>query len=67
MRDARRFVLIWLAAAGIITLAVVPIRFYLVSGNDWLVGAVSILGFVLVVAYFLVAWLWKPIAAKTSA
>lgn len=67
MRDTRRSVLIWLAAVSIITLAVVPIRFYLVSGNDWLVGVVSILGLIFVVAYFLVAWLWKPKTVMTSA
>ncbi|MDG6988830.1 MAG: hypothetical protein JRN21_05825 [Nitrososphaerota archaeon] len=60
MRDARKFVLDWLAAVSIITLAIVPVRFYLFSGNDWLVGAVSVLALAFVVAYFLVARLWKP-------
>ncbi len=66
MRDVRNFALNWLAIVSVITLAIVPIRLYLLSANDWLIGVVSTLGLVFVVAYFLIAWLWKADVPKTA-
>jgi len=66
LRDLRRFVLTWFAAVGIITLAVVPIRLYLLSVSDWLVGALATLALVFFVIYFLLAWLWKPKSVMTT-
>ncbi|HMD79639.1 MAG TPA: hypothetical protein VKF39_06635 [Nitrososphaerales archaeon] len=60
MREPRTFVLTWFAVVGLITLAVVPVRLYILSQNDWLVGALTTIGFLFMVAYFLIAWLWKP-------
>ncbi|HZW84939.1 MAG TPA: hypothetical protein VFE91_03425 [Nitrososphaerales archaeon] len=50
----------WFAAVGIITLALVPIRLYLLSANDWLVGALATLALLFFIMYFLVVWFWKP-------
>jgi hypothetical protein len=60
LRDLRRFVLTWFAAVGIITLAVVPIRLYILSVSDWLVGALASLALLFFIIYFLLAWLWNP-------
>ncbi|MDA4124366.1 MAG: hypothetical protein OK438_02780 [Thaumarchaeota archaeon] len=65
MRESRTLVLIWFAVVGLITLAIVPIRLYVLSANDWLVGAPSTLALVFFVIYFLVAWLWKPKTVTT--
>jgi uncharacterized membrane protein len=65
MRGFRTQVLIWFAAVGLITLAIVPIRLYALSANDWLVGALSTLALVFFVIYFLIAWLWKPRTVRT--
>ena len=64
MTELRRLVLYWFAAAALITLAIIPIRLYVLSANDWLVGVLSILGLVFIVTYFVIAWLWKPKAAR---
>jgi preprotein translocase subunit SecG len=45
-------------------LVIIPIRLYVLSANDWLVGVLSILAFVFFVTYFLIAWLWKPKTVK---
>ncbi len=50
----------WFAAVGLITLAIIPIRLYVLSANDWLVGVLSILAFAFFAIYFLIARLWKP-------
>ena len=60
MKDARRLLLTWLGAVGIITLAIIPVRLYLLSVDDWLIGALSMLALAFFVAYFLIAWFWKP-------
>lgn len=65
MRELRTQVLIWFAAVGLITLAIVPIRLYVLSANDWLVGALSTLALVFFAIYFLITWLWKPNTVKT--
>lgn len=66
MRELRTLVLTWFAAVGLITLAIVSIRLYVLSANDWLVGALSTLGLVFFVIYFIIAWLWKPKAVTRS-
>jgi uncharacterized membrane protein len=65
MRELRTSVLGWFAAVGLITLAIVPIRLYVLSANDWLVGVLSTLALVFFVIHFLIAWLWKPKTLKT--
>lgn len=60
MREPRAFVLTWFAVVGLITLAVVPVRLYVLSQNDWLVGTLTTIGFLFMLSYFLIAWLWKP-------
>ena len=65
MRELRTFVLTWFAAVGLITLALVPIRLYLLSANDWLVGALSTLALGFFAVYFFIALFWKPRAVKT--
>jgi hypothetical protein len=65
MREPRTLVLTWFAACGLITLALVPIRLYVLSANDWLVGALSTIALAFFAAHFLIAWLWKPKAVKT--
>ena len=64
LREPRSVVLAWFAAAGFIILAIIPIRLYVLSANDWFVGVLSILAFVFFVTYFLIAWLWKPKTVK---
>jgi hypothetical protein len=65
MREPRTLVLAWFAACGLITLALVPIRLYVLSANDWLVGALSTAALVFFATYFLITWLWKPKAVRT--
>jgi len=60
LKETRSLALAWFAAAGLVTLAIIPIRLYVLSANDWLVGALSILALVFFVIYFLIALLWKP-------
>ncbi len=60
MRDPRAAVLAWFGAVGIVTLALVPIRLYVLSVDDWLVGALSTLALAFFVAYFLIGRFWKP-------
>lgn len=67
MRETRTLILVWLAACGLITLAIVPIRLYGLSANDWLVGALATLGLAFFVAYFVVGWLWRPRTVKAAA
>ncbi len=66
MKDLRTLALAWFAAVGLITLAIVPIRLYVLSANDWLVGALSTLALLFFIIYFLIVWLWKPKVVKTS-
>ena len=66
MRDLRTFVIQWFAAVGLITLALVPIRLYVLSANDWLLGALSTLALAFFAAYFLIAKFWKPKAIKPA-
>jgi len=65
MREPRTLVLAWFAACGLIPLALVPIRLYVLSANDWLVGVLSTMALAFFAAYFLIAWPWKPKAVKT--
>jgi hypothetical protein len=60
LREPRRFVLAWFAACGLVTLAIVPIRLYVLSADDWLTGVLTTLGLAFIVAYFLIARFWKP-------
>ena len=64
MRELRTLAIDWFAACGLITLALVPIRLYVLSSNDWLVGVLSTLALAFFVIYFLIAWLLKPQAIK---
>jgi hypothetical protein len=64
LRELRSFLLTWFSAVGPVTLAIVPIRLYALSANDWLVGALSTLALMFFIIYFLIAWLWKPRAVK---
>jgi hypothetical protein len=66
LKELRRFALTWFAVVGLVTLAIVPIRLYLLSANDWLVGALSLLALVFFAIYFLIAWLWKPKSVMTT-
>ncbi|HEX4919113.1 MAG TPA: hypothetical protein VFV92_00045 [Candidatus Bathyarchaeia archaeon] len=50
----------WFAVVGFITLALVPIRLYLMLANDWLVGVLSTLALAFFAIYFLIAWSWRP-------
>ncbi|GEM_PF-3269209 len=65
MRELRTLVLRWFALVGLITLALVPIRLYVLSANDWLVGVLSTLALAFFAIYFLIVWLWKPKTVKT--
>jgi hypothetical protein len=58
--DFRKFAMNWFAAVGIITLALVPIRLYLLSANDWLMGALATLLLLFFITYFFIVWFWKP-------
>ena len=41
-----------------------PIRLYVLSANDWLVGALSTLALMFFIVYFLIAWFWEPKPVK---
>ena len=64
MRDLRWKVETWFAGTGLITLALVPIRLYVLSANDWLVGALSTLALAFFALHFLIACLLKPKSVK---
>ena len=64
MKELRTFVLVWFASVGIITLAIVPIRLYVLSADDWLIGVLSTLALIFFVMYFLISSVWKPNAVQ---
>lgn len=66
MKELRTFVIQWFAAIGLITLALVPIRLYFLSANNWLLGALSTLALAFFATYFLIARFWKPKAIKPA-
>jgi hypothetical protein len=66
MTELRRLVLGWFGISAIICWALIPIRVYVLSANDWLLGVLSILGLVFIGVYFALTWMWRPAQVNAS-
>jgi predicted membrane channel-forming protein YqfA (hemolysin III family) len=60
LTNMRRVVLGWFGISALVCLALIPIRLYLLSADDWLAYMLLVLGFAFLGAFLVLIRAWKP-------